>query len=353
MSAPIIIGKATADKNLTDVEFAHWLSGFSDAESSFIILLSQLGKRSRNAEEGKLRERIIFRFQIKLHSDDTKVLKYIQQRLGMGSVRVIEGKAIFTVVSPKDLLKLLSLFDIKPLNTTKYLNYLVFKEALLLYYNNQGNPNNKDLIVEKVREIKNTMNTQRTNFEFPESHSIVITPYWLLGFVEGDGSFNVTNLKTGGVKTNFSISQAITDKKVLEAIRNFILDLPGSYINRKITSNQVGIITKKETGVPTQKQQMQLNINDSNFISAVLMPFFSNLTFVTKKGLDFIDWQNILELKNKGWHLSSYGANLIKALAMEMNNHRLNTNQNLSSSESNQNSIANKVKDLLSQPSNF
>lgn len=36
------------------------------------------------------------------------------------------------------------------------------------------------------------MNNKRTNFNFPEYYKTRITPYWLLGFVEGgEGSFSV------------------------------------------------------------------------------------------------------------------------------------------------------------------
>ena len=34
------------------------------------------------------------------------------------------------------------------------------------------------------------MNTNRSNFNMPENH-IVITKSWLLGFLEGEGSFNL------------------------------------------------------------------------------------------------------------------------------------------------------------------
>jgi hypothetical protein len=36
------------------------------------------------------------------------------------------------------------------------------------------------------------MITLRTNLIFPNSHKISITPYWLLVFIEGDGSFSVS-----------------------------------------------------------------------------------------------------------------------------------------------------------------
>jgi hypothetical protein len=45
---------------LTDEEFAHWLSGFCDAES------------------------LIYNFKFKLNIDDIKVLQYFSQRLGIG-----------------------------------------------------------------------------------------------------------------------------------------------------------------------------------------------------------------------------------------------------------------------------
>ncbi len=43
----------------------------------------------------------------------------------------------------------------------------------------------------KVLALKNEMNNKRTNFNMPSDHTIRITDYWLLGFVEGEGSFFV------------------------------------------------------------------------------------------------------------------------------------------------------------------
>lgn len=35
------------------------------------------------------------------------------------------------------------------------------------------------------------MNKKRNNFELPTFHEIKITPYWLLGFIEGQGSTKI------------------------------------------------------------------------------------------------------------------------------------------------------------------
>ena len=78
--------------------------------------------------------------------------------MGIGKVSIVGDEAIFIVSNLQQLLKLLALFEIKPLNTTKHLNYLAFKEALSLYIENKLANNNIDLIMEKISSIKNTMN---------------------------------------------------------------------------------------------------------------------------------------------------------------------------------------------------
>jgi hypothetical protein len=46
----------------------------------------------------------------------------------------------------------------------------------------------------KIRALKSSMNTLRTNFILPNYHKILITPYCLLGFIEGDGRLTTNSL---------------------------------------------------------------------------------------------------------------------------------------------------------------
>lgn len=48
-----------------------------------------------------------------------------------------------------------------------------------------------ELIKDTMLELKNKINTNRINFDRPENYKFVITKRWLLGFIEGDGSFFV------------------------------------------------------------------------------------------------------------------------------------------------------------------
>ena len=311
----------------------------------------------------------------------------------IGKIYTHKNTATFRISKYEELQKLFNILEIKPLNTKKYLNYLAFKKGLFLYYNitrstdlsltEEEEPRRRTTLFNKIRALKISMNTLRTNFVLPNSHKILITPYWLLGFIEGDGSFSVSTLKSFPIR--FNIVQAINEKDVFEAIKLFLLELPGGFrsplINprRKKNSNPVQILVEKESKLSkNRKLLLNLNINDHSFLNHILVPFFNKLTFLSKKGLDYKDWRSILELKTRGWHLSKEGANLIVAISSHMNNNRLSSNASFpitslgregkliypadsklrtvelnTEKKLNYNLLLENVKDLLSKPSNF
>ena len=150
----------------------------------------------------------------------------------------------------------------------------------------------------------------------------------------------------------FKIVQSIIEKKVLEAIKLFLLELSGNFKTKRINSNPIQIIEEQKSKLyENRKLMLNLNINDRyhyhyhgyyhdncsgtgsgsgsghSFLSHIIVPFFNKLNFLTKKKeLDYKDWKNILELKTHGWHLSEEGANLIVAISSHMNNNRLSSN---------------------------
>ena len=73
-------------------------------------------------------------FKIGLHKDDEKVLRDIKDKLGIGKVRLYKNECIFNVTDRDEIALLISIFDKYNLNTSKYLDYLDFKEAFLLVH---------------------------------------------------------------------------------------------------------------------------------------------------------------------------------------------------------------------------
>jgi hypothetical protein len=115
-------------------------------------------------------------FTLCLHKDETPLLKYIAQRLGVGNLSVKDNSVSFTVSSRGALLHIFNIFDKRPLNTSKNLNYILFRKAYDLYFNRESIKVPVELRME-ILNLKNQMNKKRTDFNQPEGHSINITRY--------------------------------------------------------------------------------------------------------------------------------------------------------------------------------
>jgi hypothetical protein len=157
---PIVKGKGGEDN------FSQWFVGFADAESNFSI--------HSVSDSSKIKiSKFSFMFNIELHKDDVNVLKYIKAILGVGNIRIYNDKCVFTVSNKEGILKLIKLFDKYNLNTTKYLDYIDFKEAFLLYHNREGKLTKE--LTEQILKLKDSMNSKRSNFTMPSTHVIAIT----------------------------------------------------------------------------------------------------------------------------------------------------------------------------------
>lgn len=141
--------------------------GFSDGESNFSII----PKLDKN---GTKINRFSFRFTIKLHIDDNNVLVYVQNTLGIGIVNEEGEECKFVVSNIEGIRSLIAIFDVYNLNTTKYLDYMDFREAFNLYQGRNGLVS--DELKDKILNLKNSMNSNRTNFNMPSNH-IKITAY--------------------------------------------------------------------------------------------------------------------------------------------------------------------------------
>ena len=80
-----------------------------------------------------------------------------------------------------------------------------------------------------LESIKNGMNTKRV-LDTEESRNIRITPSWLLGFVEGDGSWFVGDFNSKSkYQMLFSISQSTKDLVLMSKIKEHFDNLSGCY----------------------------------------------------------------------------------------------------------------------------
>lgn len=306
-----------------DNEFKEWFCGFADAESCFRIART-------------IGQTFSFIFIILLHVDDKDTLCYIKDRLGIGSVKVYGNTARFMVTRQNELEKLLDIFSEYPFNSTKLLNFLDFQKAFKLYMSFKKKTKELALEIEKI-QIK--MNRERTEFQFPQGYRPRVTPHWLLGFVEGEGSFHLD--RSSNNRLIFGLGLSGNELALLEAIKEFFYDL----LVEKETINKSSIMIQCSS-----TRVAHLRIKNMDFIKLVIIPFFSSLTWRSKKFLDFQDWVLVSKLKEEGHHYSDEGLRFIELILSQTNNNRLSTSK---SAKVDRALLHADVNRLLSGPSNY
>lgn len=310
--------------------FYEWFSGFVDAEGSFYIAIG------RNCA---------FRFQINLHKDDINVLYYIHKTLGFGEVRSYHNFSSFTVTRLKDIALLLKIFDQYPLQGSKWLNYRDFSKAFDLYLNSdRGAETLKDIL-----KIKKGMNRLRSDFTMPNDKEIRITPYWLLGFIEGEGCFSIN--KRNNYRLDFSLCQSSTNLELLQKIKIYLENLPSGASTNGNYDGALGI-SMVRTNNPNHQPTVRIETARVPYITDIFIPFLESLTWRSKKELDFQDWKNILLLKEQGHHLSNQGVKLIDLILSQMNNNRLSTTASSLPAVDRTRLLA-EINLMLNEPSNF
>jgi hypothetical protein len=200
------------------------------------------------------------------------VLYHIHKTLGFGEVRSYNDFSSFTVTRLKDIAHLIKIFSQYPLNGSKWLNYRDFAKAFELYTNSNGEAK----ILKEILEIKNGMNRLRSDFTRPKSKEIRITPYWLLGFIEGEGCFSIN--KRNNFRLDFSLCQSSTNLELLQKIKIYLENLPTSREASTEENNvgAIGIYTVRSNN-PNQQSTTRIETARIPFITNVLIPFLENL----------------------------------------------------------------------------
>jgi hypothetical protein len=166
------------------------------------------------------------------------------------------------------------------------------------------------------------MNKKRTKFIQSPYHKINITPYWVLGLIEGEGCFSVEKER---VVHKFNLNLTISEKRVIEETAKFLKTIiPNDSEDLNNLKLSISESLKKPSGNKA-KSCAVISIGRTSYIKNVFIPFLSNLTFFTKKELDFKDWVLTFNLKLEGKHKTVEGKKAILQICQRMNNNRLST----------------------------
>lgn len=197
----------------SQISFEAWLVGMTDGDGCFSIVCSN-GKWNLT-------------FKISQSCYNLRALHYIKSYLGCGTISVESSRnmASFRIRDISTIRnKLIPIFDKCPLLTSKYFNYLKFKEALNILESSLSKED-KNIALEaiKAKTIPNSylspgwkdINLENLNFEIVNK---VMSKSWVVGFVEAEGSFYLVSKNDHRIVHGFGISQKL-DPHVLESLR--------------------------------------------------------------------------------------------------------------------------------------
>lgn len=239
-----------------------------------------------------------------------------------GNISVSQNKSNYYVsdyVSIKNII--IPIFDFFHLNSTKYSQFNIFKEAAELIYNKS---HLTDLGLSRLIYLKSIANIDSTT---PESFNI--TANWLLGFIEGDATFS-----TYKIRPRLRFECHSKEEKLFIKIQEFL---------------KIGKVVKSIRIRDKIYYSVILDIFDIYYLKLIIVPLFKNLNFHTKKYLDFCNWCYIVDFYYWGYHLIPVGKDLILEIKSIMNKGRLiNRNKNL-----NKEDMIIKINNLLNKPSPY
>lgn len=270
--------------------------------------------------------------------DDTDVLNYIQNSLGLGKIYIknnrsspsplggggdirLRRRSTFIVRNLKDVAVIIDIFSRNTLNTTKHLNFLDFKLAYDLYTNKDQV--GADNIIARILAIKGQMNRNRTNFDLGKNHVINITLDWFIGFLEGEGCFNYSPSKN---LFSFIVVQK-ENLPLMEGIIDFFNNK--SEVSLNLIHSTDKLAARIYSGKADSNDQIvnEVVVRQLEFITKVLIPLLDSANWRSKKEKDYKDWKALINIVELGLHYTDEGKLIIERVLAQMNNNRLSTNK--------------------------
>ena len=287
-----------------------FVTGFTDGEGCFLINVRPNSK----LKTGYSVELV---FKIALHSKDKALVENLKNYFGVGTVTARGSDCIqYWVGSLKDLQVIVHHFDNYPLISQKWSDYQLFKQVVDLM---KGREHLTMEGLQKIVSIKAVLNKglpDNLKAAFSDivpairpqvMSKIILNPYWISGFVSGEGCFYLVlkkSSKGGSVGFRFLVTQHIRDAELLKSLVNYLGC--GKYSIRPLR--------------PMYGDYLVTKLND---IKDKIIPFFDKYPIQGVKFSDFSDLKKVMLLRENNNALTKEELEKIKQIQLGMNKGRI------------------------------
>jgi len=305
----------------------YFLTGFSDAESSFSVSI-----RNKSNSKGDVKWMVEPEFQIGLSYKDEELLRTIKASFEyysgcpgkVGRIQVSKNKSFFRVSALSELIKIIEDFDSYPLLTKKRKDYLIWREVVLRM---QRGEHQTYVGVRDIVKLKSALNlglTDKLRKEFDitseeekaaalykgelGNEQLSINAQWIVGFTSGEGNFMIGLRKEGKLgkipQLRFQLTQHSRDEELFRRLALYF------GCGKVYVRNSNG------------RQAVEFTVQNFSEIIEIIIPLLRDNPIMGIKALDFADWCAAGEIMKVKGHLTQEGLDQICKLKALMNQER-------------------------------
>jgi LAGLIDADG DNA endonuclease family/LAGLIDADG endonuclease len=332
----------------------YFVSGFIDAEGCYMISIYRRPKVKTGWQVKPC-------FKISLHAKDLHLLEKIRAYFGVGIITKTDKYIPLEVKSLKDISdKIIPHFDKGrappfalqrgggsypappppvgrggpyPLISKKHADFLLFKLAVELLLRKEHLT--KEGII-KIVSMRSTLNLGLTSVlkeAFPNIIPVnrplvklakTIDPYWLAGFISGEGCFYISIVKDVTKRTGFSgslwfiLGQHSRDKELIVKLVEYFSPPPGGRGGPPSGGSAPGGCGN----IRIEKSMILLRVNKISDITDKIIPFLDKHPVQGIKYLDYLDFKRAAESIKSKAHLTPEGLPQIRNIKQAMNTGR-------------------------------
>jgi len=141
-----------------------------------------------------------------------------------------------------------------------------------------------------------------------------LDPWWIVGFVDGEGCFSISIFKNKTTKLGsqvfpeFVVTQGAKSVVVLEMLQTYF-GCGNIYVNRRADNHRENLY--------------RFCVRSLDDISLKIVPFFDNYALLTSKQQDFLVFKEVIGLMKNRSHLTDVGLSKIRELASTSNRRKI------------------------------
>ena len=294
-----------------------FITGFTDGDGSFYIALRKDSSCKHGFSIG-----LEYKLVAEVNNLNLKLLESVKSYFNeIGTISKDKNTYQYVVRSKNDLKKISEHFNNYPLQTTKYIHYMLWFKVLDLIETKEHLTLKGFMDILAIKSVYPNGLSDSVKRAYPNIEPIIkpefvnsntkLNGHWIAGFTQADGSFGLNYTKVSGMKLGYT---CLPQFRITQHERDLIV------LQKIIESMECGnLINSSKT-----RQEWNISITSTSQLINKVIPFFQKFPIYGTKDLNFIDFIKGIDIIKNKKHLSIEGLNELKEIALKMNSSRKN-----------------------------